>query len=136
MLVFLDLTLLYLVDHTNLINMTPHSVSSPTDNHFYNIYRGFIFRVFNLGWLYMAAIVIYNRIVTSKVSLTGIRKVFIGISISVFIFLFTWLFELETDVLLQGLVVYPVLGISLVYLHKLFFEKQTFYVKSNLDSMP
>lgn len=117
------IAIIYTVEQLNLVSVT--TISNVRDSHFANIYVSSIFLLFRAGWVFLLAVIIFHYIKTQL--LKGVRfwsNLVLGVILALTFFLPLWGFgeQFDSEVLKEGLIVYPIIGIALALLHRLFFK--------------
>lgn len=121
LLALADIILKYVVEQLRIVSVTPLTIPNYTNNHIKNILIPFPFLVVRAGWAYLIGILIYH-FTQIKFNLNTWEKVFSGMLISLACFLVWWFFDPQTDLLIEGLLVYSLVGITMVLLHKYIFK--------------
>lgn len=121
-LISLNVLLLYLVELTGLYATTPNALSKPYNSHFKNIYRILPFFIVYVGWVHFSTIFLFHWIERNS-SMSKFWEYITGISIVLFLFIcYAIVVEGDIEMLYQGLLVYPLLGIFMVLLHNMFWK--------------
>lgn len=124
-LIFLDSLLRYIIEVHNLIDVSPFSFpygkdASPTRN----VVAIFAYLSFLYQWYYLAGVMLYHYLVKKIKHWLLWKSLVTAIGICYIFFLLYWAtVELfEKAILLEGLIVYTILGIVLSLLHSQLFS--------------
>jgi hypothetical protein len=124
-LLIIDVTTRYTLEQLNIVHIKPPTIPNYYNHPIKDISHSILFIFALMGWLYFLITLlfhfykIYNRI--------KINDIFIAISLCFSSFLIYWLLAEQGDKftkLLEGIIVYLLLGFSLNYLYKKFIPSR------------
>lgn len=124
-LIFIDSLLRYIIEVYNFINVSPFSVPFASDaSPIRNVVAIFVYISFFVFWYYLSAVILFHFTLKKIGGIILWKRLAIGIAVCFLFFIPYWgIAELfETAILLEGLVVYPLLGIVLSLLHNQLFS--------------
>ena len=125
LLILAHITITYAVEQLELVSITPLTISDVRDSHIVNILVPFPYLVVRGGWLYFLAFLTYHKAARKIPQKPFWIYLGLGIAVSMVYFLLWWatIEVMDPEVFREGLIVFPLLGIVLTLLHKLFFPK-------------
>lgn len=115
----------YCVEQLELISISPLTISDARESHIRNILAPLPFIIIWGGWLYFLAFYAHHYLIKNKFAdATFLVELGVGITVAMCFFLARWIFIeiMDFEVLLEGLIVYPLLGIILALGYMVLFR--------------